>query len=228
MADEVDSPDSSAPATPKLGQEDEARRLALALCHEIGNLVGAVRLQAHLLDSELSPKQLATSSVEIEDACARSSAWLSLMRPLLSDVSRGGEYGVLPAAALSALHYTLEACGEPGVDVSIECGKDLPEVAADPDTVQHLLLTLVFGAMEAARPRGQVSIRAVPGQDADEVCLVVEDDADDALGDWRQEILRGRSLACALADQILSRRGGRLEVGRSQGINRVALILPCK
>jgi C4-dicarboxylate-specific signal transduction histidine kinase len=226
MASDGTSPEFSVPAMPKAGRGDEVTRLALALCHEIANLVSGVRLQAHLLAPELSNKELATASVEIEDLCARSSAWLNLMRPLLSEVPRSGEYGVLPSAVLSALHYILEDCGGRGVGLSVECREGLPEVAADPDTVQQLLLTLVFGAMETARPRGHVSIRGLPGRDADEVRLVVEDDGEDELRDWDRETLRGRPLACALASQILAQRGGGLDVDRSQGTTRVTLRLP--
>jgi len=229
MADNGASPAASTRAASKTGEEDEAARLALAVCHEIGNLVGAVRLQAHLLDSEFSPKELATASVEIEDLCARSSALLSLMRPLLSRVPRGGEEGAVPAALLNALQYVLEDCWGRGVTLSLECREGLPDVAADFDTLQHLLLTLAFGAMEAALPKGRVYIRALPGEASDEVCFAVEDDGpDEELADWSQQMLRGRPLACAVASRILARRGGRLEVDRSHETTRVALILPRK
>jgi two-component system sensor histidine kinase HydH len=224
--------DRGAPGSPtrvgsKGGEEDEATRLALALCHEIGNLVGAVRLQAHLLDSEHSPKELAVASVEVEDLCARSSALLSLMRPLVSRVSRRTYEGVVPAAILNALQFILEDCGGRGVVVSVECREGLPGVAVDPDTMQQMLLTLAFGAMEAARPKGRVGIRALPGKGPDEVCFAVEDDGpDDELGDWSQQMLRGRPLVCAVASRMVTWWGGRLEVGRSDGVTRVALIVP--
>ncbi len=221
--------DASMTPASKTGEEDEATPLVLALCHEIGNLVGAVRLQAHLLDSEFSPKELASTSIEVEDLCARASALLSHMRPLLTDASRGGDQGVLPEAVLNALQYTLEDFGGRGVALSFDCQKGLPELSLDPDTVQQLLLTLAFGALEAARPRGCVVIRALPGDDAGGVSLVVEDDGEDEdLCDWSRQMLRGRVLACAVANRILVRRGGRLAVDRSQGITRVALVLPRK
>jgi len=226
--------DHGAPGSPtrvgsKTGEEDEATRLVLALCHEIGNLVGAVRLQAYLLDSELSPKELAAASVEVEDLCARSSALLSLMRPLLSRVSRSTQEGAVPAAILSVLQYILEDCGGRGVVVSVECREGLPGVAIDPDAMLQMLLTLAFDAMEAARPKGRVDIRAVLGEGPDEVCFAVEDDGpDDELGAWSRQMLRGRPLACAVASRMVAWWDGRLEVDRSDGVTRVALIVPTR
>lgn len=227
MGGDHGAPDSPTPVRSKTGDEDEATRLALAMCHEIGNLVGAVRLQAHLLDSEDSPKELATASVEIDDLCARSSALLSLMRPLVSRVSRRTEEGVVPAAILNALQYILEDCGGRGVVVSVECREGLPGVAIGPDTMKQMLLTLAFGAMEVARPKGRVGIRALPGKGPDEVCFVVKDDGpDDEPMDWSQQMLRGRPLACAVASRMVAWWDGRLEVSRSDGVTRVALVVP--
>ena len=48
--------------------------LAFALGHEIANFVGAVRMHAHLMDSRMSPRDLARVSVGIDDLCARSAA----------------------------------------------------------------------------------------------------------------------------------------------------------
>ncbi len=44
-------------------QDSEARgaseELVFALCHEVGNLVGAIRLNAHLIDGDASAVELA-------------------------------------------------------------------------------------------------------------------------------------------------------------------------
>jgi K+-sensing histidine kinase KdpD len=108
--------------------------------------------------------------------------------------------------------------------LSVECEDDLPTVTTDPDVMHHLLLTLVFGALEAARRRGAVTVKA--RQRGGGVVFSVEDDAgeDKHLLDWREHMLRGRSLTCAVADFILRKHQGRLEVSREEAVTRVSLI----
>ena len=65
-------------------EEDEVSRLVLSICHEAGNLVGAIRLNAHFVDDRLSALELAAASVEIDDLSARISSLLALVRPLVA------------------------------------------------------------------------------------------------------------------------------------------------
>ena len=62
----------------------EPADLVFAICHEVGNLVGVIRLNADLIDAKASERELATLSVEIDDSSARIRSLLALVRPLLS------------------------------------------------------------------------------------------------------------------------------------------------
>jgi signal transduction histidine kinase len=214
----------------RLGLSDDnelsetATRLVYAVCHEIGNLVAAVRLQAHLLDEEMAPKELAVTSVEIDDLAARTSAMLALIRPLLSASPAEGA-AVSPAQISAGISQALEDHGGRGMVLEVECDPDLPMIVTDPEVMHHLILTLVFGAVEAGEHKGQVTVRTT--RSGDDVMFCIEDDADEAeqLLDWKDHMLRGRPLSCAIADFILRSRSGRLEVRREDGLTQVLLIL---
>lgn len=199
------------------------QRLVRATSHELGNQVAAVRLQAHLLQGDLGPKALANASIEIDDLAARMSALLALARPLVAPL----ETEAVPAAAiLAAAERVAAGQGGRGTLLGADFDPGLPTIVVDADAVQNLLVTLVFGALEAARHRGEVRLlgAAVDG----EVRLCVEDDApeDAQLTEWRDAQLRGRVLACALADEIVGRLEGRVEVARTDGRTRIVLCLP--
>jgi nitrogen-specific signal transduction histidine kinase len=204
---------------------DEGAELVFAVCHEIGNLLAAVRLQAHLLDEELGPRELAITSVELDDVSARASSLLAQVRALLShDPERLSP--VAPAAILSALQLALDEKGVWGVALEIEAEPQLPEVKVDPEILHHMLLTQVYEAVEAVRPRGTIRVSACRG--ASSLLFAIEDEGcdDDTLPGWRELQRRGRPLACAVAAHILGKLGGALSVTHEKGINRVAFELP--
>jgi hypothetical protein len=96
----------------------------------------------------------------------------------------------------------------------------------DQDAIHPLLTSLIFCAVEAATVRGSVTLRAEARPGA--VAFVVEDDGpvDEDPTLWRDQMRRGRPLICAVASAILDKRGGELDVTRSQGRTSVALVLP--
>jgi len=215
----------SAQAGSEGGVVSPSSELVFALCHELGNLIAAVRIQAHLLDDELGSKELAVASVEIEDLSARATSLLALVRPLLSPAPADAAR-VEPFALLATLRQSLEDRGGRGVRIELEPPPELPPVIGDSDVLHHLLLALASHAIEGARPRGYVRL-ALERCD-DHVAFVIEDNAPERepLSDWPHLERRGRPLTCAIADDILRKRRGRIEVSNEDGINRIALHLP--
>jgi nitrogen-specific signal transduction histidine kinase len=204
---------------------DEGTRLCLAVCHEIGNLLGAVRLQAHLLDEELGRKQIALASVEIDDLSSHAAALLRQLRPLLApplDPLPSED----PASVARSVERELAEQGGRGVQLEVRAPAGMPRVAIEREVIHHLLTSLLYLAREAAQPRGHVALRVE--ERSGELAFVIEDDAMDAEdpSGWRRQALRGRPLLCAVADHILRRRGGRLEAGRRDGRTRIELLLP--
>jgi len=190
--------------------------LVFALCHEVGNLLAAVRLRAHLVDEELGRRELAAASVEIDDLCARASALLAQVRPILS--GPGDPPRPVPAErVLSAVQQTLDDQGVRGVSLRLEMADDLPDIRVDPEVLHPVLLTLIQGAVEAASPRGAVVVRAEPS--GGDLAIAIRDDGDEEedLSDWRSQPRRGRPLAWAAAERILEGWSGTLVVSRRDG-----------
>lgn len=215
----------SSPAPPGAASDAATAELVLALCHEIGNLVGAVRLQAHLLDGDMSPRELARASLDVDDLCARSAALLAHVRPLLVGPS-GPVVTVSPGELVGSVRDLMARHAGPGVRLVADAEQDLPELAADRATLHHLLQSLVFGAIEAAGGGGTVRLVAERGDGA--VAFGVEDDGPvgpEPEGGVRQA-LRGRPLVWAVARRIVGRAGGRCEASRSSGRTRVSLVWP--
>ena len=71
------------------GPSESGIELAFAIAHEVGNHLGGIRLQAHLLDDELDAREMAQASVLIDGLAGRSGPLLSLLRPLLAADWRG-------------------------------------------------------------------------------------------------------------------------------------------
>jgi signal transduction histidine kinase len=202
-----------------------AEELVFALCHEIGNLIGAVRLHAHLLDDEMTTRELATVSIELDGASARVSAMLSLIRPLLRGLGRGAQQ-VDPSIVVAGVEDVLQGYGGRGVSMHFSSHPGLPKALIDGEVIGRLLESLGFLALEAAGRGGSISLRAEPS--GDEVAFVLEDDGtdlEDPTG-WRTQMWRGRPLILAVADRLLGRSDGRIEVERDEDLTRVRLVLP--
>ena len=199
--------------------------LLFALCHEMGNLVGAIRLQAHLLDEEMAPKDLAIASVELDDLSARVSALLAHIRPLVSEQHRRAD-DVNVSDLFAGLVHSLEDVGSHGVALSTDPGEPGLSVHVDRDVVHHLLVSFAYVAVEAVRPSG--SLRLSAESDGKCVALVLEDDGriDEDPAEWADQSLRGRPLLCAIADDVLGKRGGRIDARRDGDWTRIALWLP--
>ena len=202
----------------------EATELVFALCHELGNLMGAVRLYAHLIDDEMGAKELARTSIDLDDLSARSAALLSLVRPLLSGRPRSLE--TLPVARLiQTVQGLMAGHGGRGTRLDFEAPEDSSMVHADATTLQRLIENFLYAALDSTSGAGLVSVRAVVM--GDEVAVELEDDgpeSEDPAG-FREQMQRGRPLLCSVADRLLQAQGGRLEAERDSGRTRIRLVL---
>lgn len=222
---------------------DASKNLVFAMCHEISNLVAAVRLQAHLLDEDLDARGIAVSSLEIDDLSARSVALLALIRPVLSEVigrSNSLEFdsssksereepalAPIPAGLIAqGFERALAEHGGRGFEIEFDIEDDLPEVLIDSEVLHYILLMHVYGAMEAMENGGKIRVEVVAREK--EVSFAIEDWApeDSELLNWRTASRRGRPLECAIAHHILEKRGARFEVRRHGASNRTEICPP--
>lgn len=206
------------------GEELPHRDLVAALCHDVGNLLAAVRLSAHLLSVDNAETDRISTSGDIEDLAVLAGALLAHVRPLLAGATIA-RVPVSPAEVLMALTRALKDRDLGGAALSIARGRNLPDVRVDPDALYHLLLTLVHGSLAAA-PDGRVRVSAK--HIGRRVILSVSDDGrqvdlDEIRGGSTPS---GRELAIRVADAVLRLMGGRASAELQRRGTRIDLFLP--
>jgi signal transduction histidine kinase len=208
------------------GAADKRQELVFAVCHEIGNLVAVIRLEAHLLDDEGGTLGLARAAISIDDLSARVGALLTQIRPLLDPPSPDDQGQVDPAALLAHLREALNEHGGRGVSIEVESASRLPRVVSDPERTNALLLLLALAAVESAAPSGSVRVE-VKADEAGVAIDVVDDGPEDfELADWRNAAKRGRSLVLQLALAVIHPLGGTVKVARRERCTHTLLHLP--
>lgn len=201
--------------------------LVFAIAHEIANQLGAIRLQAHLLDEDLGPRALAEASIEIDGLAARAGPLLALLRAILSPAEPIGmpsAEGPHWSALLLGLGREIEDEGTRGVRVEIEMPTELQQQRAPGvDWLHPLLMALVGSTLSVVSRRGSIGLGLASR--GSETALIVEDDG--AQEDLEADAaLRGRPLCVSIARRLVAGLGGRVEVFRVEHQTRVELIFP--
>jgi hypothetical protein len=210
------------PEAPSPGTPDRARDLVFAIAHEIGNHLGGIRLHAHLLDAELSAREVADSSVSIDHLASRSGPLLALLRPLLADqwetTTETSWQGVVS-------HVTQQIEGQGTLGVEFEVRAEISDsVAAPRFDWLHALLVAVVESTLAETGRGDF-VRLTVTHEGDETVLVLEDNGpeeDVSPG----AAYRARPLCLALARELVGRAGGRVGAERVANLTRVQFNFP--
>ncbi len=200
--------------------------LAFAIAHEIGNHLGGIRLQAHLIDEELDARSLAEASIAIDEMAGRSGPLLTLLRPLLSEdwrASRGEPWSSLLGRVLQQIGDE----GTRGVRVELEPLADDGLAAPALEWLHPLLIALVGATIAHAGGRASVLIALESREGA--TALILEDDGEEE--DLSAEAAyRGRPLALAIARELVGRAGGRVDALRcsQEGSDRtrVEMVFP--
>ncbi len=204
---------------------EERTAIVFALCHKVGNLVGAIRLNAHLVAEDSSGVELARASVAIDDSSTRIRSLLALIRPLLTGPAED-DPGVSPDALVRGVGEVLDEYGGRGVAIEVEAADGLPRVPGRLEALHHLLANFAYCAVERARPGGRVRIRAARAEGS--VVFRVEDDGphEEDLGVVRGGAPTGRTLVCQIAKIVLGSLGGGVDVRRTGDVTRIELALP--
>jgi signal transduction histidine kinase len=195
------------------------RVLLPAVAHELGNLLAATRLSAHLLPHEADAAARARSALQLEELAAEAGELAALLRPLAGE-RRGRVVELDAVRALAAARDALGAqAGAARLALRVP-KRALPRARVDPDALHHALATLARAALAASAPAGAVvlSIAARAGR----VIVEIADPAPLARGPG----LRGRVLRARLADAVLRRSGGHVEVRSTRAGTRVRVSLP--
>jgi hypothetical protein len=191
------------------------RDLVYALCHEVGNLLAAQRLQCQLLDDE-------ETGARISELAARAGSLLALVRPLL-EARPVPVAGVEPLEILDSVRRGLQDPEDRRLRVRLKTAVDLPDVAVEAETLLHLLLVQLFAAFEDLPEGERLVLFAERRNNA--VAFVLED-AGKPQDRQSGSRLAGRPLTQELARNILERCGGGCELELPAERTRVALLVP--
>jgi len=201
-------------------------RLARALCHELGNLLAAVRLSAYLAARERDREAVAENARDVDVAAAQAGAVLALLPPLLAPPEGPGGTAD-PGQVLHAVEATLRRAPGLAARVDLEAAAGARPVRGDAEVLHHLLVALALSAWEAGGPAApELAVRAEAARGG--MLLAVED----AAGAWPQEekdprrAPRGRALLAAVAATLAARWGGEVRVRPRPGGSRVEVRLP--
>jgi signal transduction histidine kinase len=210
------------PHSPKPG---DPVKLALALCHEVGNLLAAARLSAYLVGRETERDQIQASAEDIETIATQAGAVLAHIRPLLVE-GEAARMHVDPAEFLRAVEHSLAQQTPRAPSIELTASDDLPDVLVDADALHHLLVTLVLSAWEAAPGGGGVRLSAAAGEAG--VVFALEDGgkAYEAEKVDPQVGPRGRALVLEVAATLVERWSGRVAVIPREVGTRVEILLP--
>lgn len=201
-----------------MAARDARNPLPVAVVHEVGNLIAAMRLSAYLLPAA-DARERARGARQIEQLAAQAGELLAQLRPLLA--RSGAGVAIAPAEVLEAVRRGLaDVPGAERLEVRPP-PRNLPDVKADPDALLHALLTLVRGALEASADGGRVVLRA--GRSGRSVWFEIADSGRRFEPAPPRTLPRGRALAVRLADAALRPDGGGAEVRSGRGTTRVRL-----
>jgi len=197
--------------------------LVFALCHEIGNLLAAARLEAALLDHTAGPDALRLASHRLSAVAARSGSLLALVRPLWVP-ERILRTRAEPCDLLAGLRRGLDASCDERVAIDVASAANLGGIECATEVLHHLLLTAIFIGLEAGdAARSPVRVAACAAGSDVEIFVENEGVAEDE----EAGALRGRSLAVAVARRLLASQGARVALSHTGVRTRVAFLYPC-
>ncbi len=199
----------------------EPMDLVLALGHEIGNLLASTRLHAHLIDAKRTATELSESSATIGELSSQMGSLLAQIRPLVSPVPEGPP-NIDPIEVLDGVHRGIEESCDERVAIDLESASRLPMAVIDPEPLHHILLTLIYRALEDSKPAGKVAVSAFA--QAESIVFAVDDESQ--FEDVAGSALTGRALLHAVADAILRPRRGQVAIRSLGAGNRVELTVP--
>ena len=199
----------------------EPMDLVLALGHEIGNLLAATRLHAHLIDADRTAAELSESAATIGKLSSQMGSLLAQIRPLVSPVLEGAP-NIDPIEVLDGVQRGIEESCDERVTIDLESAARLPMAVIDPEPLHHILLTLIYRALEESEPAGKVAVSAFAH--AESVVFTVDDES--KFEDVAGGALTGRALLHAVAEAILRPRRGQIAIRSLGAGNRVELTVP--
>ena len=207
-----------------------AGRLASGLAHEIGTPLNIISGRAEYILQNLPPgdtlrEELNVIVGQIDRISAMIRSLLDTVRPLKPAIQPTSLKGVIDPL-LVLLEHTAR---RHGVTLDVSIPGDLPRVRADRNQLQQVLINVLMNAFEAARPVGNVQVRArrAPRATRDGVEIDVRDTGPGIAASIRPRIFEpffstkppgeGTGLGLPICRDILKSLGGEITLQSAPG-----------
>jgi two-component system, NtrC family, sensor kinase len=243
MADAVEEREEQLKDTTRrqIGQSEKLAsvgRLAAGIAHEINNPLTGVLTFSHLLRKKDNLDEQDRQDVEL--IIHETTRVREIVRGLL-DFARETPSSRLPLNLNEVIRQTIKLVqGQKDfgrVKVNLDLSPEVPEICADANQLQQVLLNLALNACEAMPKGGTLTIRTRPGDDTVEILV-----RDTGVG-IRQEVLdkvfepffttkepgKGTGLGLAVSYGIVQQHGGTMHLESTEGAGTfLTIVLPTK
>jgi signal transduction histidine kinase len=138
-----------------------AGRLASGVAHEVGTPLNIISGQVEYIFQHLPPgnplgEELNVIVEQIDRMSAMIRSLLDTVRPVMPEIRPTALKEVIDRLLLLVQH----AARRHGVSLDVSIPDDLPPVRADRNQLQQVVINVLMNAFEAARPSGNVQVRA--------------------------------------------------------------------
>lgn len=228
-ADDVTEQHAAEAALVRAERLADIGRLAASFAHEINNPLQGVLGCLGLLEEALEEGRDAARYLEVAQREVRRAVRVVGQ---LRDLGRQARAAVEPVPTnlgeivAHVLTVTEKRCGDQGVAVAWEAPDALPQVMADPDAIQQVLLNLVINALDAMLQGGTLRIGAHRTASPLGACVTVADDGPGIDPDLLPRLFEsfattkaeGLGLGLYISRGIIEQHGGRIDVETEPGL----------
>ncbi len=195
--------------------------LASGVAHEIRNPLNAISMIAQRFKVEFEPASDVEEYKQLSETMVKESRRINDIVHQFLEFARPAELS-LAKADLSVLFKDVETLLKPqaehkGLSFLVECDANL-EATVDADKLKQVLLNLVRNGMEASKPGGKISMKAV--ETDEKIRLTVQDNGKGIAPEHLDKIFNmyfttreeGTGLGLSIVQQIISQHNGTIDV----------------
>jgi two-component system NtrC family sensor kinase len=210
-------------------------KMAAVVAHEVNNPLSGILTYAKLLRKWAATGQAGREKQEdavqcLELIASESKRCGELVKNLLS-LSRTAPMNLELADLHAVIDRSLMLVRHPlemaGIQLQLDCAKDLPALQCDPAQLEQVLIALITNAMDAMSRGGNLWISARFDEPREEIEIQVRDDGAGIVPDLLSKIFEpffttkdgahGVGLGLAISRGIVERHCGRIEVQSEPG-----------
>jgi PAS domain S-box-containing protein len=144
----------------RLEKMEAVARFASGVAHDFNNLLTIVRSYADLLVHQLGSDEAHLADVQQIRRATDRAASLARQLLLFSRRSPQAPRRVRVCAFLQELHPMLERVVGPDISIEMRANREVPEVIADLEQLERVLINLVMNSVDAIAGRGTIAIDA--------------------------------------------------------------------